>query len=226
MRKKIKSIVILVIIVGCAWLGYAIYKNSQFHVVSVNPSLSNISILTPYIDVNFNDPVASKVVATGDLFINSVQMTSSKSVRIGFDTPLNLKQKYSINLGTLTATNHQQIKNLVLVFRAGDINFNNLSKAQQQQILDKTDTLPPALNDPIISHLPYGTLDFNLTSSPTYSNGKTSLVLNAQLLIPYAYLSDPTAEQALITQYKQEVLQYITSLGLNPSNYNIQYTIS
>jgi hypothetical protein len=226
MRKNIKSIVILVIAIGCIWLGYTIYKNAQFHVVSVNPSLSKISVLTPSIDVNFNDPITSNVVATGDSFINSVQKISSKTVQIGFATPLKLNQKYSINLGTLTSTNHQKINNLVLVFKAGYINFNNLSKAQQQQILSKTDTLPPSLNDPIVSHLPYGTLDFNLTASPTYSNGKTSLVLNAQLLIPYGYLSDPTAEQALVNQYKQEVVQYITSLGLNPNNYNIQYTIS
>jgi hypothetical protein len=71
--------------------------------------------------------------------------------------------------------------------------------------------------DPIVQYLPHSTLDYNLTIE---SSDKK--ILNAQLFLSGADQSNASAATAL---YKQEVVDYITSVGLNPADYTINYTV-
>lgn len=72
--------------------------------------------------------------------------------------------------------------------------------------------------DPIFKYIPHSTLDYSLTGA---SNGGQAL-LTAQLFLTAA---DQSNADAAATQYKQEVLDYITSVGLDPSKYTIDYAI-
>jgi hypothetical protein len=105
------------------------------------------------------------------------------------------------------------------------VTFNKLTTAEQKVLINEQSQFPQQLKDPILSHLPYGTLDYNLTDSFQTVNGQAQLVLKAQILLDAADVSSPQTEQSAITQYEQQVTQYITSLGLNPSNYDILYSI-
>lgn len=79
--------------------------------------------------------------------------------------------------------------------------------------------VPPSVKtDPMFDYLPHSTLDYTLTATVDSSN-KT--ILNAQLFLTEADQADPSAALA---QYKQEVVEYIQSVGLNPNSYTINYT--
>jgi hypothetical protein len=67
-------------------------------------------------------------------------------------------------------------------------------------------------------------LGYNLTPVYATVDGQATLEINAQLLLSYADLSSPQSEQAAIAQYESEINQYISSFGLNPSNYIINYS--
>lgn len=71
--------------------------------------------------------------------------------------------------------------------------------------------------DPIFKYIPHSTLDYSLTGA---SNGGQAL-LTAQLFLTAVDQSNPDVATA---QYKQEVLDYINSVGLDPSKYTITYT--
>lgn len=79
--------------------------------------------------------------------------------------------------------------------------------------------------DSILNNLPHSTLDYNLTvaqGTPGVENQK--LALDAELLLSAADVR--SGRDAAIAAYTQEVRDYITSLGLNPDSYTINYTIS
>lgn len=76
--------------------------------------------------------------------------------------------------------------------------------------------------EPMLSHLPYKTTDFSLAADFTNgSNGEPKLAIDATIHLSGADEGDPTAATA---QYKQEVLNYISSCGVDPANYTINYT--
>lgn len=80
--------------------------------------------------------------------------------------------------------------------------------------------------DPILNSLPHSTLDYNLTvaQGTTGIKGDQKLILDADLLLSAADVR--SGRDAAIAAYTQEVRDYITSLGLNPDSYTINYTIS
>src|SRR5262249_32745118 len=114
------------------------------------------------------------------------------------------------------------INNKSIKFTAQSLSYNQMPKDAQKYLVSHQDNYAPVQKDPILASLPYSTLDFNLDSSfPTGKNGKPTLVLQAQLLLaPGVTGAEATTDTE---QYKQEVLDYIKSLGLSPDNYTIQY---
>ena len=77
--------------------------------------------------------------------------------------------------------------------------------------------------DPIISNLPKETLGYKLWADTTSG----TLVLNANLRIPEIDLSgNENSRRDVVAHYKQTVIDWITSLGLDASKYTINYDYS
>lgn len=76
------------------------------------------------------------------------------------------------------------------------------------------------LVDPIVSKLPHKTLSFELKADTTGDK----LKLHAKLLIPEVDLrSTPSVVESVVGQYKEMVLGWIRSQGLNPDTYSIEW---
>lgn len=76
--------------------------------------------------------------------------------------------------------------------------------------------------EPMLNHLPYKTTDYTLVADFTSGiNGEPKLTVDATLRIAAADAGNTT----VINQYKQEVASYISSFGLSPANYTINYTV-
>ena len=214
----------VLVLLGLLFIGIALIvmvNGLTFHEVGTNPSLRNVSVISPFLYITFNQNLSAYSVSS-TLNITSHAKIMGKSIYIPL--PRLIKNySYDIELSNILSTTGKTIKSLKLQFVAKDISASNLPKDQQKAILNNKDSFVGPSNDPILSHLPYGNLDFSLSSvvGPG-ANGSSTLYLQARLLLSHA---DTYNEQVAVDQYKKEVSDYIKSLGLDPSKYNIQYTV-
>ena len=76
--------------------------------------------------------------------------------------------------------------------------------------------------EPLLTHLPYKTTDYSLTASyGSGSNGQPILQVDAVIRMAAADAGSPDA----VNRYKQEVIDYINSCGVNATSYVINYTV-
>jgi len=196
----------------------------KFHIVSTDPPVSRVSNSIPFFNINFNKPLVSKSLKiTSSPDIISSYNVSGKAIDISLK-PLTVNQAYTITINSLAATDNETIQNKSLRFVAQYISPQDLPNDQKQAILHNQENYSSPADNPIVGHLPHSTLNFILSAQVTTgTNSKPSLVLQAQILLAPGVTGATAA--ADINQYKQDVLSYIQSLGLNPAQYNIQYQI-
>ena len=222
---KNKRLIIFLLILGVFVIGLLSFiKSSQFRVVSTHPDLSRVPTSSTFIDINFNQSLDSQNVTTlvtGDpsRIVKNTEI-DNKSIRIFFNQPLNDKGKYRIDLGPIVSKSGKKIHSYSLVIRAYYVPLEQLSKNDQNAVLQQPSNDEVA-NDPLLSHLPYGGIHFSLkaTSDPS---SKSKVSIEAHILLDN---SDIGNESAAVTAYKQEVVSYIQSLNLDPANYNITYIV-
>jgi hypothetical protein len=230
MNRKInyKLWAIIVILMAVLIAAYSVYKDSQFRLLSTNPAVNNLAAVAPSIMLNYNKPLAiTSVVVTSKQHIISSYQVSSKSIIINFNSALNLNTSYAIYIQSVKDTAGEAISNQSIMFIPKDISAQQLTKMQQEALLKKQVNATQTENngDPILKYLPYSTLDYSLTTSYiTSATSATQLVINAQLVIDQADMDTAQDTDAAVASKKAEVIQHIQSLGLNPSNYDIQYT--
>ena len=225
LNKKLVFFLIIFIFIGGGlfWL----YKVEQFNVAGTNPTLNNISSITPFLKVNFNETVATK----------SISISGSggivKSYNAKGDTVTVLLQNmqkgtsYTITIHSTKSTWGGTVQNKILTLKTNNVAYAyELPKDQQKFLLNKQQAARPAdISDPILAHLPYTTVDYNLSALiTTNTNNQPQLVIQAQLTIFPGNLVNGS-EADTIASHKQEVVSYIKSLKLNPANYNIQYQV-
>jgi flagellar basal body-associated protein FliL len=73
--------------------------------------------------------------------------------------------------------------------------------------------------DPIVQYVPYSTLDYEIAA---IQNDDNSVTLKVQLSLSDADYK--TGKDQAVAQKKQEVLDWITSKGIDPSKYQIDYS--
>lgn len=222
--RKIKALLVLVVTIIVVVIVFNILTLSKFHIVSTDPNLNQISNAAPSLAINFNKPVISSSVKIAS-YPNVIAGYSvhNKTIDISF-TSLTINTKYNIIITKVIATNNEVVVNKDLAFVARYISPSNMPKDEEKQILQNQDNYSSPANNPIVAHLPHDTLSYSLSAQITKgSNGKSQLVLNAELLLSEADMSN---ENAAIAKDKQAIQSYIQSVGLNPQNYTIVYTIS
>lgn len=220
-RKFLLSVLLVVILLAAGSFVY----NLRFHLVSTDPPLKAFPVMAPYIDANFNKTLAKKghIIGSSADIVRTYEV-NGKQLRIFLKSPLEINKEYTLTLENITSERGKIIKQQKLTFTALDLPFSSLSSDQQKYILDHQDKNQGVRDDPITSHLPHSTLDYNLTSEVDKDNaGNDILVLNAEILLAESDLG-PGQDQT-VQAYKQEVVDYIKSLGLDPANYTIRYTI-
>lgn len=206
-----------------ALIVYAIVQAQIFHVTGTNPNTNAVSVSAPFFKISFNKQlVASSVHVT--MTPNSVQSVSVDGRQIVLTlNKLASGQSYTVSIDHAVASDGKEVSGVIVRFVAKDILVADLPADQRQAVLKKQDRYTGPNKDPILSHLPYSTLDFSLSPLiTTDQTGKSVLVLQAQLFVTEADAN--TNEAAATDHYKQEVQDYIKSLGLDPAKYTIRYS--
>jgi len=224
-KKKILTLIGLIIALA---LGFYVWQAFHFRQTGTYPSLSQIATLTPYIDINFNKPAsANDLSITDSSKIVRSNNISGKSLRLSL-RHLAKDQTYTIIIDRVQDKNGRSLNNLRFSFTARDIPFNKLSKDQQKAVVNSQDPNDPALltNDPLVAHLPYGDIGYNISYVIETKNNKPSLLIEIGVILAGSdyKLSRPALQDA-INQREQAAINYIKSLGLDPAKYNIQYSV-
>ena len=222
-RKPILFILITVLLLIVAYETIQVFK---FHIVSTDPKLSGVSDLATYMDIDFNKTLTGSGSITSQPDLIQSYSIKGKTIHLDFKAKGNNK-KYTVTLTNIQAVSGDSLSR-VLSFKIKDIPFDKLSEAQQQGVVNSQDPYDPSLptSDPLVQHLPYGDLDYKIDYLVDTKNNRPALEVQISVILAGAdyKLSRPALEK-VINERKQEALDYIKSLGLNPAKYDIQYII-
>ena len=165
-------VVVLLFVVGL------FFWNLRFHITGTNPPLSSVDFVIPYIDVTFNKSLDPKsAVVNSSSPVKAYAVVGSKDLRIYLQAPMTANKSYTLLIKSIESSGNSLLINQKLTFVARNVDFNQLTPAEQKEIINEQSQFPPSMEDPILSHLPYGTLDYNLTDSYQTVGGKTKLIL-------------------------------------------------
>jgi hypothetical protein len=225
-RKKLVRALIAILVIVLVLIGFKVWYSSKFHITKTDPDLKQFSNIVPFLDVYFNMTLDS----SGLNIVSSPKIINSYKIK-GNVLDLSLSRlaqnhKYTITINSIRSTNNKFISNKTLTFTTKYISPKDLTTDQRSAILKNQDHYNSPSNDPIVAHLPYSNLNFSLSDELTTStsSGRLGLVLNAQILISPGV----TGAQANtdIAQYESDVRSYISSFGLDPSKYTINYQVT
>lgn len=210
-RKLIMSSIVFVILITVY-----LFFELQFHIINTNPSLGSVTNLTPFVKVNFN-----KKLSKNDIVLTANPASAMQSYEIDGKTltiklayPLIAMNKYSLNLQSITAEDGSKIVDKTFDFTVITGEYNKLPEDQKKALNQAQLPGPANTIDPILSHIPYSTLDYRIDPLIDEQN---NLKLHIQILLAP---SDTTTQADL---YKQEALTYIKSFNLDPTKYTIEY---
>lgn len=208
------------------FVAYSIYDYFNFSYQSTNPLTTQIATWSPFLKIQFNQnlsPNGLLVKMSPADFYGKGYSVSGDELILSLGVPMQAGTTYKISVAEIKDTHGQTIRNLNFSFTPISKNISQLPESQQEALVGRNES-SPVYRDPILSHLPYQSLDFSLAASfPTGKNNLPSLVLIANIFVPMA--DTGLLQQETINQYQQEVVSYIASLGLNPKSYTIDYVI-
>lgn len=224
--RKTKLVLIVIALLLFGWIVLAIWQQLTFHIVSTSPSVDRVSTISPYFKITFSQPVTKaglQVKVSPDASVGAPSV-SGKVLTLPFNTPLRSGRTYTITLVSIRSAKGKTIADRTFIFKPTYIASSDLPEDQKRAILQNENIGGTAnTKDPILARLPYQTTDFLLEQDVTpQKNPPKDLALNATLILAQADMGD---EDGAVAARKQEVLNYITSLGLDPSKYSITYIV-
>lgn len=221
-RILIAAVVVVVLIL--ASVGFLVKKSEEFHVVSTNPTVSSFATVSPFFNVYTNRELSGRgITVLSEPNIVASYSVRGKAIYIKIKPPLSSSRSYSITINGIADVGGKKLSPQIYTLSPQLVPSQDLPKDQRQALLRTQIQYNKKRSNPITTHLPYDTPNFNLGYGYVTVNGQQNLVLTAQLLIPQAFANNP---QATESQDKQDINSYISSLGLNPANYTIQYSES
>jgi hypothetical protein len=181
--------------------------------------------VSPFFKINFSQNISSTSVnvASAPAGFTGKPSVSGKTLTIPLSVPLTSGKTYTITLVHVASINGKTITDAVYRFKPTYIPSADLPEDQQQALLKLEDINGPNPNNPIIQYLPHQTTDFTLSAVSVPTKNPPKLFPLIAIITPSA--ADMGDEATAVAQYKQEVVNYITSLNLNPATYNITYTV-
>jgi hypothetical protein len=224
-RKKIllTAIVVVLLLVGVLIVATRLTTH-PLKVVATNPQLNNISNITPFLKIDFNETVESSglSVTGSDNIVKS--FSASGNVVTVLLQNMQKNTNYSVTLDSAKTNSGSTVTNKTFSFKTNGVIYTWQLPKDQQKVLMQEQAAAQPKTDPILAYLPHATLDYYLSSTANTVNGQPQLVLQAQLdIFPGNLVNGSEADT--IAAYKQQVLNYISSLGLNPAKYDIQYQV-
>ena len=191
--------------------GWFIYKTLQFHIVREQPSLGNISAISPSLDIEFNRNLSSKVNITSTPKIIKNISVRNKTIIINFNIPMLTNHVYTIDIVNVSTTKGSHLYGQKLQFIPKHVTGSSFTNAYRQKLLKKQTQYEQAISDyPLLKLLPFTGPNFEYSIDYNMEN-------SSQGEIPVIQIT------TLSQQGRQDALNWIIGQGYNPSQMKIQY---
>jgi hypothetical protein len=217
-------VLLVIVVLLVSLVAVFTYDRSHLRIVGNDPNIDNMTIWTPYLKINLNKPVSSaslSISASPDILYGR-PISRGKTVIIYLSVPLDPSKTYTIMVRRIASASGQQVINKQYSFRPKVVSQGQIPDDQREALILRNQQ-SPVYKDPLLTHLPFRSVDFSLTSSfGSTDNNQPVLTLKAQLVLHRAQLGN---SDAAIAADKQQVRDYISSFGLNPDNYTLQYSV-
>ena len=228
-NKKVVGLVVSVVLLIVGFVIFQVYLALTFRITKTTPKLKGVvtTALQTFV-VEFNKELDPDVDYLKNLDDNLKHVAAvkikGKNLEVRTKPAIDGKQ-YSFTVKNIKAKNGSVISAVNFNYTARYIPYEQLPKDQRQLIDQQKDQ--PAEDNPILNHLPYGDLHYSLSAEfeeheeESVELGK--LRLKAEILLSASDVR--TDKDSAIAIYKQEVLDYIKSLGFDPAKFEIIYEI-
>ena len=199
-RLLLKRLLLGLAIIALALIGYQIYLNSHFRLVSTSPKTSGVSTDSPFLKVNFNRQLTSSglSVSSKPNIIKSVS-TSGKVLTIYLNYPLNSTTTYSLYLNDVSDIRGDTIRGKTLSFKPKYVPYSALSADQKMAQLQNQTSRTPSKDNISFSGLDSLT-NYGITSGQLadlqqavflYSKSAKSAIIDTKSISPIPH--DPTS---------------------------------
>lgn len=199
-------------------VGYLIYLNTGFKVLSMNPSKNDQKVsIYDDIEINFNKDLAPPSKQKFYISPSTEGDIEIKNGSFKFTPKGNLKvdKEYTITLKAVAKDG--RTANIEYRFKVAYQDYKDLSSEEKKKGLEQTDRLEERF--PITRILPYEKVDYKID----YEVVDDALVLKIET---FAFIDEGRVEEykANTARQRQEALDYIRSQGHDPAKYKIEYT--
>ena len=211
--RKYKKVVIVVLLLGFIFTAYEIYIASTFHIIKTDPSVSNVSVISPYFNVHFSKNLSKDInVKISPSNASSSTSIYGQDIKINLISPLISSQSYKITITNIYSINGDHLGDKVYTFKPVSILKTKLSKDQTKSITDKQSAYQNASYANGLSViLPFNGPDLNYRINYTSiidSNNKPVIT------IIISYKSE---------QSKTDAVAWLKTQGFNINDYKVQY---
>jgi hypothetical protein len=118
-------------------IGIQLIMNIRFREVSTDPPTSEVSIISPFLEINFNKELSKQKLTISSTrgLVKSYKL-SGKIISLNLNSPTVASKTYYITIARVYDIKNNTIKNLKIKYTAQNIAFQNLPKDQQRVILN------------------------------------------------------------------------------------------
>lgn len=222
-RFNLRKIGIIALVFGLLFIGFLVYREIfTLYIKGTFPSTNRISYASPFIELQFNKTLAEEhevSIRDGEQFVQKTEIKDKDLIVYVAD--LQIGVTYTIDIGSITATDGKTITNKTITFTVQDIPFDEMTEREQEAALSVQNEKNEVFNDPILSLVPYSTLEYNLGAVLVGNEERPTL--RAELLLTGADVR--INREDAIKRYKASVLKYLTDNSLNPKDYEIEYVV-
>ncbi len=134
-KRRLKQLSGTLVAVILVIIGWAIYYNQTFHIVSTNPSEGDVATVSPYFKINFNKNLSTKNINISENPQLGRYKINGKTLTINIENIMSQNNTYTITIGYISDTSNQAIKNSTISFKPIYQLPNDLSQSQTNQIL-------------------------------------------------------------------------------------------
>ena len=210
-KNKIKYIVVICFLLIILWVVLLINNSLTFRISSVNPSVNNITNISPFLDINFSKNLSDKILVNSSSNAVKSYTIKNKSLDIELNIPLNSKQKYVIEVSDIYSASRKYLKPQYYSFTPKFVTNNTLPADQSQSLLKQQAQYDQNIqSNSLVKLLPFfgPNFEYRVDYDINYATNPSSIVIN---------ITGPTA------QSQQDAISWIKSQGYSINNLNINY---
>ncbi|MEI7758885.1 MAG: hypothetical protein WCJ05_01765 [bacterium] len=213
MNNRIKIIVITFCIFLLALIGLLAYKNSLFRLISTDPSIKNVTVISPYIEFKFNKSLSKKISVSSNSNMISSFNIKNKSITVNLVYPMPLGKEYVLFIKNISSIDGKTLPDKTIKIKTIAASNSNITKGQRDVLLNNQSQYNNDMYNGLPVLLPFNgpnlgyRIDYNYDSN--VNGGKLIIIISSNN-----------------GQEKQNAINWIKSKGFDINNYQVDYLSS